>query len=167
MRYLLTLSFVLAVACTSCSSALGQELPSRIWGTAGLGYSSLGFISGAVTASYQAGHNILSLRGTENSDGLFNDDYWDIGLLYGYGTEQQDYDISVGLGVAVVGGSEGHGLFGGERTTLPTVFGLPFEARAFWHITNWLGLGVYGFANVNGTRSWVGATASLEIGSLR
>ncbi|HVZ41962.1 MAG TPA: hypothetical protein VHI13_21970 [Candidatus Kapabacteria bacterium] len=167
MRFRHAISFVLTVTCIAGSRASGQETPPRTWGTVGLGGSSLGFVSVSISGTYQTGHNLLSLRGTENSEGLFDNEYWDIGLAYGYGTVEHDYDLGIGLGIAAVGGTEGHGIFGGERTTLPIKIGLPLEARAFWHITGWLGLGVYGFANINATRSWVGATASLEIGLLR
>jgi hypothetical protein len=48
-----------------------------------------------------------------------------------------------------------------------TVIGLPLEVQASYRPGKWLGVGLYGFANLNDRRSFAGATLGFQIGRLR
>ena len=75
---------------------------------------------------------------------------------------------SFGAGVSLVSGSISKGLFAEEEPEEigPTI-GLPLEAQLFWRSFRFIGIGLYGYANINPEESFAGATLNIQIGKLR
>lgn len=141
---------------------------NRFWVNAGIGVGSPG-MAGIVSTSYQfSGSNLLTLRGAVTGE-IFGDEFWDIGLLYGQATTAQDYHASISAGIAVMGGSRSTGgLFSDTpRNVITRQFGFPIEGLLFWHPSKFIGLGLSGFANINGERSFTGLAFSLQFGKLK
>lgn len=155
----------LAVAAATGATTLRSQPVEepRWWVNLGLGGSSLGSIAGSVEASAQIGHNLLALRGTENSAEIFGDSYWDVAATYGYATIDRRWLASAGLGVAVVGGVEDAGLFSKGRTLAP-IGGVALDAQAFYRPLTWMGIGVHAYADFNARRSFTSATICLQVG---
>lgn len=136
--------------------------------TAGIGVGTPG-IAGIVSVSYQfLGSNLLTLRGAVTGE-IFGDDFWDIGLLYGWATTEQDYHASISTGMGIMGGSRSTGrLFSDTpREEISHQFGIPIEGQLFWRPSRIIGLGLSGFANINAERSFAGLAASLQVGKLK
>ncbi|WP_211483060.1 hypothetical protein [Fodinibius roseus] len=141
---------------------------NSFWINAGIGVGTPG-IAGIASASYQfLGSNLLSLRGAITGE-LFGDELWDIGLLYGRATTAQDYHASISAGLAVMGGSRSSGgLFSDTpREEVSRQVGFPIGGQLFWLPSRFIGLGLSGFANLNGERSFAGLAFSLQIGKLK
>ena len=136
------------------------------WLGAGLGAGSEDF-GGQLNTSYQFGANLISFR-IASTAGLFDEGFTDYALLYGRATRgaEDRHLFSAGLGVALVDGCTGGSVFSDCRG-VSSVVGLPLELQAFWRPGKVVGLGVYGFANLNQARSFAGATVSLQVGRLR
>jgi len=141
-----------------------------------LGFSSLGFLAGSASVSYQTGAGVFTLRGATNSETLFGgDEVWDTALLYGFSLKPSLFHVSAGIGIAVVGGWRcetcGLHLFGDtgndEKTKIGPRIGLPLELQVFFRPLSFLGIGLYGFADINAARSFAGVTFCLQIGKLR
>ncbi len=60
---------------------------SRYWFSGGLGMCTLGSIAGSDNASVQFKTDLFSLRGTANSESLFGDEFYDVGLLVGLASQ--------------------------------------------------------------------------------
>jgi hypothetical protein len=136
------------------------------WVGAGLGAGSEDF-AGSLNASYQFGANVVSLR-TAATAGLFDQGFNDYALLYGRGTRPagERYHASVGAGLSLVDGCQGGSVFSDCRS-VQTVVGFPIELQFFWRPGSVVGLGLYGFANLNRSRSFAGVTLGLQLGRLR
>lgn len=63
-------------------------------------------------------------------------------------------------------GCAGGGIFS-QCIRQPTVVGLPLEAHLSWLPFDALGVGLYGFADINRVRSIAGVTLALQVGDLR
>jgi hypothetical protein len=137
------------------------------WLGAGLGVGSED-LGGNLNTSYQFGANLISFR-VASSAGLFHDESTDYALLYGRATRnaRDRHHLGAALGLALVDGCQGGGVLSGGCRDVSAVVGLPLELQAFWRPGKVVGLGVYGFANLNKTRSFAGLTVSLQVGRLR
>ncbi len=104
----------------------------------------------SLNLSHQRGAHVFSLRAAAAFE-LFGDDYFDVGLLYGRALSSGVVFASAGAGLGVVFGTRGAGgIFGGDNgeSVGPTI-GIPLEAQLSVGLLPFLGVGVYGFANVN------------------
>ncbi|GAA5520856.1 hypothetical protein LQ318_03890 [Aliifodinibius salicampi] len=121
-----------------------------------------------VGTHYQFGPNLLSFRGCATTE-IFGDEYWDIGLLYGWASSEYDYHVSFSSGIAVIGGSRSEGgLFSDTpRDVISAQFGIPLEGQFFWRPFGNVGLGLYGFANLNAEQTFAGLALSVQLGKLR
>lgn len=161
---------LVAVSALATAPALGQTVaaPGRdsFWLGLGGGGGSEG-IAANMNASYQFGGSVMSLR-TAATSGLYEDGLWDYALLYGRGTRPSEsrYHAGAAVGVALVDGCTGGSVFSSCRD-ISAVVGLPIEVQAFWRPGSLVGLGLYGFANFNGARSFAGLTLGLQLGRLR
>ena len=107
----------------------------------------------------QRGRYIGSLR-TAVLFGIFGDTgFGDISLLLGRATRAQGFRASASAGLAYVGGTDP--ITYAEVATI----GVPLEGQLLYSV-GVLGLGLYGFANLNPERSFAGLTLSLHIGAL-
>jgi hypothetical protein len=139
------------------------------WLNFGIGKGSVGDESMAIATnfSYQFGKNLVSLRAAGNID-WFRKSMSDYGILYGRSLNQSSLFVSVGAGLALVEGSISHGLFSNkEPEKIGPTIGIPFEAQLFWRPTSFLGIGLYGFANLNSEETFYGFTLNLQFGKLR
>ena len=133
------------------------------WVRSGLGEDE-GGISGGISFSYQTGSNLFSIRGVENEEfklDLFGytgppDKVWDMGVLYGRVAKASWGLASISAGVGLVGIS--------HNDISSYHLGIPIESQLFWTPISTLGVGIYGFANLNSEKSFVGALLCLQIG---
>ncbi len=148
----------------SAQTASGPQRDS-FWLGVGLGAGSEDF-AGHLNGSYQFGASIISLR-TAATVGLFDDGFVDYALLYGRATRAaaKRYHASAALGVAFVDGCRGEGLGGCQDESAGV--GLPIELQASWRPGSLIGVGLYGFANLNGMQSFAGVTLGLQVGRLK
>ena len=163
-------SSIVALGVLADASPAQEQAPIKrrdtFWVGVGGGVGSEG-VGANVNASYQFGANVISLRNSATS-GLYSDGFWDFALLYGRaarGTGKR-YHAAAALGLAVVDGCRGGDLFTACRDVSAAV-GLPLEVQVFWRPGSLVGLGLYGFANLNRARSFAGLTLGLQLGRLR
>lgn len=127
-----------------------------------------GGISGGGSFSYQTGSSLFSIRGVESEEfklDLFGysgppEKVWDIGVLYGRVAKASWGLASISGGVGIVGVSDDEGITSHH-------IGLPIESQLFWTPSSRVGIGIYGFANLNFEKSFVGALLCVQIGILR
>ncbi|MBA3559074.1 MAG: hypothetical protein H0W30_10780 [Gemmatimonadaceae bacterium] len=139
------------------------------WVSGGLGRAT-GGVAGVLGVDALKRQHLISVRAVAVTTGnLFSpgDEYWDAALLYGRALQRPRSIITASSGLGVTGRKHREGLFGGPGTRAPTTISLPFAARASWRPLSFLGLGIYGFANVNKEKSFVGAATVIELGRLR
>jgi hypothetical protein len=142
----------------------------RYWLNAGLGYGyshgdvqGAGGLGGSFSVSYQAGAKLFSLR-TAGVWELFGAEaLGDVALVAGLGTHQKGAHASLALGPGLAGGDIGGGFFG-TPTHFHSTLGLALQAQGFGIAFGALGLGLYGFANLNSRHSFGGVTLALQFG---
>lgn len=138
------------------------------WLGLGLGAGSQD-LAAHVNGSYQFAANLISLR-VASTAGLFDTELTDYGLLYGRATRgaRDRHLLSAAAGVALVDGcgSEDRG-FLSNCDDHSTIVGFPLEFQASYRPGKVLGIGLYGFANFNGRRSFAGVTLGVQLGRLR
>ena len=143
--------------------------PDTFWITGGLGVGSEDF-AGTAGVSYQHGAHLFSLRVAATA-GLFDDGFGDVGLLYGRATRVADtrYRLGAAAGISAADGcvTPGEGALFSSCEDRKTVIGLPLEVHVTWLPAEFLGVGLYGFADFNQTRSFAGLTLSVQLGKLR
>jgi len=149
---------------TSESQEVTLGEPIRYWINAGLGIGGSG-LAAAGSVSVQPRKHIISLRAVLTTD--LDEDLSDIGLLYGRVLVQGRFHASLGAGLAQAHGSHRRGFWDDDGEGRKLIVGVPFELQLAWRPAKWLGLGVYGFADVNSVQSFGGATLSLQVGNLR
>jgi hypothetical protein len=132
-----------------------------LWLGGGYGRGAAGQFEGAeeaftVNVSAQRGHLLVSSRVAAVSSSIF-DTSWDLGLLAGLASSPgRPIHLGAGLGVGYA-----------EPTASRGVFTVPVELQAFWRATRFVGVGLYGFATLNGTDSFGGAALAFQVGRLR
>jgi hypothetical protein len=143
--------------------------PDMFWITGGLGVGSEDF-AGTAGISFQHDAHLFALR-VAGTAGLFDDGFSDVALLYGRASHVADAPFRLGAaaGISAVDGciEPGLGSVVGNCEAQKTVIGLPLEAHVTWLPFNFFGLGLYGFADLNKTRSFAGLTLSVQLGKLR
>ena len=134
----------------------------------GLGDNSFG-VSPGVSFSYQLGNNLYSVRHVYNVEFQINvfgvssplEAVWDVGILYGRISKASYGFASISGGVSIVGAVRPY-----EERTIITA-GFPVECQLFWTPLDFFGIGIYGFANLNKEKSFIGALLCIQIGKLR
>ena len=161
---------ILLTAGTDYVNAQSTTEPEKItyWAHMGLGVTSIGSLAGSAGASIQYGNGLISLRTTSNSETaeLFKDgdEFFDLGLLFGFATKNPKNQTSIAVGIARLTGSRyigESGFFFGDRVDIDPVIGLPIEAQFFLKINKFIGFGVYGYANFNSEQSFSGITLNI------
>ncbi|MEM8557760.1 MAG: hypothetical protein AAGG50_08040 [Bacteroidota bacterium] len=145
------------------------ELPEREQGEEGLGV-----LTGALFVSIERAPVVLTLRAAGATE-YYGDEAYDVGVLVGVGGGGPMRHLSVGVGLAlvnVVSDDDGLSLFGSvsgridgpaDRTT---TLGLPLEVQAFVQGRH-VGLGLYGFVNLNREATFGGVTLAFVLGRWR
>ena len=137
------------------------------WLGIGLGAGSEDLAAQA-NGSYQFGANLISAR-IASTAGLFDSEITDYGILYGRATRgaRDRHLLSAAAGVSLVDGCDGSGGFLGGCQDQSAVMGFPLEVQASYRPGKLLGVGLYGFANLNSRRSFGGVTLGVQLGRLR
>ena len=147
------LFWILLALNTQAQKVTTNKAPSLYWVFGGGGISSQGGSVG-FGASHQFRQHIISGRFVRNYDteggGTEN---WDVAALYGRSYKTTSAMISLGAGLGYVGPSSSAG-----------TIGLPLESQIFWTPTEYFGIGVYGFGNLNTKNSFGGALLGIQIG---
>ncbi len=144
--------------------AQSSQYRASWWGIAGLGGNNLGSVAGILGASYHDRGTMLTLRTTVNRGDLLGDEINDVGLLYCFPFGTERLHLSAGIGIGGVWGSYGVGPSGSYREGLPFTVGVPVELQAFFRPLRFLGIGGYGFANINSAKSIAGAGLGVQFG---
>ena len=166
-----TLLAAMLLLATPPAQAQDVALPhsDMFWITGGLGVGSEDF-AGTAGISLQHDAHLFSLRVAATA-GLFDDGFGDVALLYGRASRVADrrYRLGAAAGISAADGciESGPGSLFGDCEAQKTVIGFPMEAHVSWLPTTFLGLGLYGFADLNRTRSFAGLTLSVQLGRLR
>lgn len=171
VRSLLVVQFLaVAFLLITITDSHGQQInigtsSTNYWVHGGTSINNLGVgIQGGLAVDYN--QHVFSLR-TVSTDMPYGAQTWDVALLYGRSTTFRSWYLSAGVGAAVTGGTKYPGLFGsGEGTPMETMMGFPLEANLFWQPTNFVGLGIYSFANVNTEHPFGGMGLTIRVGNL-
>ena len=169
---------IIALLLPQLSRAQDSTAINRFWFSSGLGVgqadgeldasSMNGFFAGSLNGSYQNGANLFSTRSAIVSSGCFlqpcdHEVFWDVALLYGRSTTQKWAQASIALGPAVTGRVEEHDSHPPEAEFEEwTTIGLAGEVQLFLRIPI-IGVGLYGFANLNDRESFYGLTLNLQV----
>ena len=112
-----------------------------------------------LNASGQRGPFLVSLRAAAVSSSIFD---WssDVGLLVGLASAPvHPFHIGAGVGLG-----SARATLGEEGRSWLTV---PLELQFAWRFSRYAGVGLYGFASLNGTDTFGGATLGGQLGRLR
>jgi len=150
------------------------------WVNLGLGGSSYG-ISFGINGSYQIKKNLISLRYINNVEFVLlcstPNKIRDLGLLYGLSAKKSKGFASISIGISHVENIRRGKLIscsssGGWFSTCTyeelnyTTLGIPIEAQLFL-TGKYVGIGIYGFANLNPESSFFGALLCIQLGKLK
>lgn len=133
------------------------------WVNGGIGTGRMGLAS-SVTGGVPIGHRVfvggryaqtkeLNLLGTGPAAVI-----WDAGPLVGLVEQGRWGHLSLGSGVAVVGGRSPD-----EPGTKSSTLGIPLDVQAFFTPIRYVGIGVHGYANVNPGDNLLGWSVQLQV----
>ncbi len=112
---------------------------------------------------------MISVRGTYNGSGYIFMEYhdiWDAGLLYGYASTGKNTLFSIATGLSVAGGSKSVCFLCDEKIYTPAI-GIPLNVQISLRPLRAIGLGLYGFANINPEQPFAGTALIVQLGKLR
>jgi hypothetical protein len=161
----------------------GEDEAKFYWITAGGGLSSSD-VCVDISCSHGVGNSLVSLRFAACSEFvvLFStaspiEETWDMGVLWGKTARISHSRISVSAGVGFAGGvkrgrllsTSGSWLFTAKRYEKIEFFtaALLVEGQLFWAEASPVGVGIYGFANLNRERSFGGVAVNVLVGKLK
>ena len=165
----------LVAAPLSRSLAQGQApRRSTTWATVGMGQATWGGITemgSQLTASHQTGRLVLTgraLLGFDILGGVLTPpgtviDVQDFGFLIGVGNHPGllRYSIGAGVGQTTVTFTDG------STSHKKSAVGMPLESQLFVQPLRFVGVGLYGYGDVNDQRSFWGWSISVALGRLR
>ena len=171
-HFLLVMCLIALVLHTGNSPIYAQDTSNNskaklYWANAGLGGSSFALSSG-ISLSSQSGRSLVSIRFIYNKPFSLaprEETVWDVGALYGLSAKASCGFASISGGVGIIGGVR-YRRSSNEWPTFLTV-GIPIEGQLFWTPLSFLGIGIYGFADLNPEKSFVGALLCIQLGKLR
>lgn len=173
MKKITTTALLVSLAALPAAAQTAQR--PTWWLTLGAGrgfFGSENAIGAHASFSYQFGANALSMRSSGTGDfieTLFGNagdvvGTSDWGVLYGRATAPGRFHASVAAGVGIA--RVYRAVASGEPTT-STHFGVPLEGQLFWRLSRVIGLGLYGYGNLNSDQSFGGLSAGVSLGRLR
>ncbi|MFN2570125.1 MAG: hypothetical protein ABR537_00740 [Gemmatimonadales bacterium] len=152
-----------------------RQAISKNWITVGLGRAASGGLTelGAqLSASHQAGRLVISGRALTGFDLLGGVlqipgmiiDVEDYGLMLGAGNRPGlvRYSLGAGLGAATITRKASSGSDSHTKTV-----GVPLEGQLFLQPMRFVGVGVYGYGDLNKEKSFWGWSISVAIGRVR
>lgn len=124
-----------------------------------------------LTASHQTGHLVLTGRGLFGFDilgGVLTPpgtviDVQDFGFLVGVGNHPALVRYSIGAGLGHTSLTFTNGSSSYKKATI----GLPLEIQLFIQPLQFLGVGLYGYGDVNDKKSFWGWSISVALGRVR
>lgn len=134
-----------------------------------------------MSVSYQSWRNLVSICGIYNEEFCLLDcdepfeSVLDVGILYGLITKSSGGFALVSLGLSFVSGVRRGNLISVEGGWFGKsyyeklhfiAYGIPIETRLFWTPLPFLGIGIYGFTDLNFEKSFLRALLCLQIGKL-
>lgn len=153
-----------------------QAVSSKNWITLGIGRATWGGLTelGAqLSASHQSGRLVVSARGLTGFDILGGVlqvpgmvvDVEDYGLMAGVGSRPGlvHYSLAAGVGAATI---TRKGSSGGSDSHIKK-FGVPLEGQLFLQPLRFVGVGLYGYGDLNKEKSFWGWSISVALGRLR
>ena len=165
------------ICCLPVSALKAQTTPlPRFTVVASPGVGSVGpSLFGAVSLNHARGDLVLRVvRMNEwDSDGIGTEKWRDVAVLYGYRDDQGTGWLSLAAGPALVFGvRQGtdaicNELFCGYEDMSFRELALGAQLDLVWIATDYLGLGVNMFGNVNGHAPFGGGGVSFHLGRLR
>jgi hypothetical protein len=155
-----------------------EKKPILFWWNIGMGGSNIG-MSGLLSTSLQFDRKLISIRYLDNAEFLFDIfekptvETFDVGVLYGKVLAKGKFSFaSIAGGISYVGGvKRGEFLYRKgitdyyEEVYIQTI-GIPIELQSFLTL-RLIGVGIYGFANLNPRNTFWGFTFCLQLGKLR
>ena len=147
---------------------LSESSKDTYWLNAGLGFSTLGSLSGNLGGSFQHDNLLFSLRTTVHSESTFEggDEFFDLGFLVGFASRSTTHHASIAIGIARVTGSRYEGKSGlfssGKRVEIDAVIGIPIETQLFIKFNN-AGIGVNIFVNLNKVQTFGGLNFNFQL----
>lgn len=137
-----------------------------VWMNLGMGgsFAPSPVIGTGVTGSFQFKKVLFSVRRTHHMALMDSPpDVNEIGVLFGLGTKRiaghKSALVSVACGISHISGED-------ERHQDFSSIGLPIEAQLFWTPLPVVGLGVYGYSNINSNVPLFGFLICLQVGKL-
>ena len=176
--FLLALVFPIGQPFLHAQESFFIEKDGHYWVTLGIGAGSIGIAVGG-GFSYQMERKIFSIRYVYQDNfeefilGSSPSRVADVAILYGLNASKEDArgvlglaSISAGVGLVT---STSQKLLSQNRykDIKNSTIGLAIESQLIWAPVRAWGLGLYGFANINSERSFVGVLLSLPIGKLK
>jgi len=164
-----TVIFLLIISNSICAQSTNQK---SFWINVGIGEGSVedfkGDMAANISATYQFSKNLFTLRYLTDGELFIGSglEIYDYSLLYGRVLTSSTFLASFGIGLGLIDVNRKGGLFT-ETEKIGIKVGLPFETQLFWRPLRFLGIGVYGFANINSEESFYGYAVSIQIGKLR
>ena len=130
------------------------------YNTVGTGYG--------IKASMDFNRHQFHLRGIRANSRDYDQQTWEIGILYGRCAQINSWLISGATGVAAIGGYRYSDLWGQNGPEeMDTMIGFPMEGQIYWSPVSFAGVGLYAFVNVNTAQPIGGMGLSLKVGNLR
>ncbi len=138
-----------------------SEFSWRAFGGPNISTTGTGLSAGI---SFQNRNHQFTLRAV-STDPDPQESTWEIGVLYGQSTSSNSLLLSAGAGFSVVGGKRYPRLIADDRQErLEPMIGFPLEGRAVWQPTGYVGIGLYGFANINTGQPFGGLGLMMHLG---
>ena len=147
---------------------------ANIWITGGLGASTIGSLAANANLNLQIDKFLFSLRtsGYLEKAGIFSggDEFSDIAFLVGIGSKDPKFYKSISIGLAKIEGSRYHGkpgLFsGGKRIPFQSTIGFAIESHLNIKISNFFGIGLSPYLNINKEQTFFCLTMCISLGKL-
>lgn len=173
----LGLFWLAALVCLSSASQASRPKEAilnrdrHIWVNVGSGFASVpkglgeddGGLAAGASLSYRNGGSLFSVRWVTNFEFQLDiwgesgpaETVWDLGALYGRVAKAEHGMASMSAGVGVVGGSR-------EGNRVPLHMGIPVDIQLFWTPSSVVGIGIYGFADVNSYKHFRGLLLCIQ-----
>ena len=87
----------------------------------------------------------------------------DYGILYGPVWDIPGGIVSAGAGIGLVRTAVSNGSLVEKKSSMS----LPLEAQVLWRISDFFGAGLYGYASINGARTFPGMFLTVQLGAFR
>lgn len=121
-------------------------------------------LAGTIYGTYRFNRNLLSGRRADSGEFLGKNVY-DYALIYGRVLGNEKPMVSLGGGVGYVDGDRSD-LFG-DPEPIDNTLGFAIELQVRFRLFNFLGIGLYGFGNINKEIIFGGVTIGVQLGKLR